>query len=485
MSKLNLDRDIIESCRLTAQKIIHPIHEMVVRHSTLSIERATLRFLGIHDTLEGMPLVNLIVDQLPPQFLSKGIAYWLGRAMLLNHASPIGVALKMAQRKIDLKKMAPVPLPAIREALHGPVRNSLRRLEQKGQRRQQLLEKHFRSFASLKLVSISQDDIGKDSKGIHKKLKNDVSYLEVERKSGSELLEYVLNGHHTRDIRRHLDQWGQKNNLYIRLLEDATGLCLPEETMIGAENGVDALYDDALHGIVMRDIDMQRAIVDQHFSRLIMARAQMIVHTREDCLLKLTDCYRNFYQTIALQFLQEQWCRKARIEDDHLVLSFSFAIDSAVEDGLLYEMAQAQMVREIFPKAFIQCGLPIRMQSENSSSSSILNGISSLVAVLTEFNIIKLDSEDSPIVDYLLQGGRSLGTEVQWQQNGKVIRRARAILDNAQKLLKTIERTGLTQCLSQGVFANLSRDPEGGLGAQGVFRRDKDYFNPLWEELER
>ena len=99
-----------------------------------------------------------------------------------------------------------------------------------------------------------------------------------------------------------------------------------------------------------------------------------------------------------------------------------------------------------------------------------------MVAVLTEFNIIKLDSEDSPIVDYLLQGGRSLGTEVQWQQNGKVIRRARAILDNAQKLLKTIERTGLTQCLSQGVFANLSRDPEGGLGAQGVFRRDKDCY---------
>ena len=154
MSKLNLDRDVIESCRLSAQKIVRQLDEILLRHSSISIERATLRFLGVNDTLSGFPLVNLIVDSLPPNFLAKGIAYWIGRAMVVHRSSLMGVALKVAQKKIDLSALPEVPFGAIREAFANPMRSVLRRFDQKMERRHQALSRREGSNAIFKIFPV-------------------------------------------------------------------------------------------------------------------------------------------------------------------------------------------------------------------------------------------------------------------------------------------------------------------------------------------
>ena len=66
MAKLNLDRDKIDLCRELADGIVHPIQKYIDIHSTVSIERAVLRLLGLEGAMATesgmMPLANLVGD---------------------------------------------------------------------------------------------------------------------------------------------------------------------------------------------------------------------------------------------------------------------------------------------------------------------------------------------------------------------------------------------------------------------------------------
>src|SRR5262249_54137027 len=69
--------------------------------------------------------------------------------------------------------------------------------------------------------------------------------------------------------------------------------------------------------------------------------------------------------------------------------------------------------------------------------------------------------------------------EIDFQPNGKIVRRARHVLENAFRLLKRVEQTGLMNAIEHGLFAHMERSKEGGKGIDGVFQKDRGYFNPF------
>jgi len=48
MAHLSLDTKKIDYCRKMAERISKPIEEMIHSHTTVAIERATLRLLGVN-----------------------------------------------------------------------------------------------------------------------------------------------------------------------------------------------------------------------------------------------------------------------------------------------------------------------------------------------------------------------------------------------------------------------------------------------------
>ena len=112
MSKLNLDRDKIHSCRQMAKRIAERVCQQVDSYTTNAIERATLRFLGIEDSYEGIPVVNRIVDSISPQDLSRGVAYWFGRGLVSQRSNPIALALRVAGGKVQLSDLPEAPATA-------------------------------------------------------------------------------------------------------------------------------------------------------------------------------------------------------------------------------------------------------------------------------------------------------------------------------------------------------------------------------------
>ena len=114
-SKLNLDPKKVDHARASARKIAESMQEFIDRHTTVSTERTILRLLGVDGVDEvDTPLPNVVVDQiLDAGGLPRGVAYWIGNAMIQTGKDPQEIAEEMAAGNLDITKL---PLAPAKEA---------------------------------------------------------------------------------------------------------------------------------------------------------------------------------------------------------------------------------------------------------------------------------------------------------------------------------------------------------------------------------
>lgn len=513
MSKLNLDRDRVAECRFLAQKIANHIQDFVQRHTTTSIERATLRLLGINDSHRGRPLANLLVESLTPQQLSKGISHWFGRALAAHRTHPLALAIKIAEGKIRWESLPDVDTEALRRALDPLTRQAIRQLESAAaKRRHQFNEGPAVVAEPLKYVIVATGNIHEDVAQARAAVLGGADCIAVIRSTAQSLLDYVPHGselegfggtyatqENFRIMRQAMDEVGRKVRRHIRVVNYSSGLCMPEIAVLGALEGLDYLLNDCMYGILFRDINMKRTFCDQFFSRLIIARAGIVINTGEDNYLTTAEAFRAFPQVLASHFINEQLAKTAHLRDEQIGLGHAFEIDPLMEDSLLYEIAHAEMVREIFPHCPIKYMPPTRHMTGDLYFGHVLDTLFNLVGVMTHQSIQLLgmptEGIHNPLLQdramslkgahYLFQAARSLGDEISWSPNGKIIRRARSVLEDSFKLLQKVERIGITKSIEEGAFANIRRSVEGGIGLDGVLKKEASYWNPFLKLLDR
>src|SRR5210317_1063316 len=134
-------------------------------------------------------------------------------------------------------------------------------------------------------------------------------------------------------------------------------------------------------------INEQRTLVDQYFSRVINAYAGIIINTGEDNYLTTSDAVTEAHTVLASQFINEQFARLAYMKDEQMGLGHAFEIDPSVENGFLYELAQAQMAREIFPKAPLKYMPPTKHMTGNVFKGYVQNTLFNIVSKVTEQRI--------------------------------------------------------------------------------------------------
>ncbi len=121
-SKLNLDPKVIDSARSSAARIAESMQTFIDRHTTVSTERTVLRLLGV-DGVDDVdtPLPNVVVDAIKDAGgLPRGVAYWIGNAMIQTGLDPQAIAEKMAAGELDIMKL-PMATPAEAEAKITPL----------------------------------------------------------------------------------------------------------------------------------------------------------------------------------------------------------------------------------------------------------------------------------------------------------------------------------------------------------------------------
>ncbi len=509
--KLNLDRDKIDQCRHVAVRIVSPVQKYIDRHSTTSIERAVLRTFGVEEAHLEMPHVNLIVDRMERDLLRKGIAWWFGRALVHTGLDAKTLAGKLAKDELRLEDIPDVPAEKVRHAATALAQAGIRKIDEQRRKREGAIGRLGEGPQPLKYLIVATGNIYDDCAQAVSAVECGADIIAVIRTTAQSLLDYVPDGITTEGaggtlatqanfcvMRKALDEAAQKVGRYIRLTNYSSGLCMSEIAAMGAFERLDVLLNDSMYGILFRDINMKRTFVDQYFSRLICARSGIIINTGEDNYLTTTDAYRNAHHVLTSQFINEQFALAAGLPPEQMGLGHAFEIDPSIEDGFLHELAQAQMVREIFPRAPIKFMPPTKFMTGDIMFGNVMDAMYNMCGIITEQSIqllgIPTEAMHNPHLqdrfwalrnaNYIFHNARHIGDEITFVPNGKVARRAHTVLENAHKYLRKIEVEGLMQAISKGMFAEIEREEDGGKGLEGVFQKDRDYFNPVLDLLK-
>lgn len=506
-SKLGVDFEIVKRCRESASNISTNMQEYVDKHSTVSVERTVCRLLGVDGTDEfEVPLPNVVVEALEDNNkLKDGVAYFFGNAMLQTGMNPNRIAQCIANGEIDVHKI--VKQSSSRKIIvESHAKHQLKKIRKNREKRQEYLQVYGDKSGPLLYVIVATGNIYEDITQAVAAANQGADVIAVIRTTGQSLLDYVPYGATTegfggtyatqenfRLMRKALDDEGTKLRRYIRLCNYCSGLCMPEIAAMGAFERLDMMLNDALYGILFRDINMKRTMIDQFFSRVINAYAGAVINTGEDNYLTTSDAFEEAHTVLASQFINEQLAKKAGLKEEQMGLGHAFEMSPQLENAFVYELAQAQMACEIFPKAPLKYMPPTKHMTGDIFMGNVQDALFNMVSILTGQKIHLLgmltEAIHTPFMAdraiaienarYIFRTMDGLGDEIEYKKDGVMAQRASQVLQQALNLILQIENEGMFNALEKGVFAGVKRPQDGGKGLNGVFEKSENYFNPF------
>lgn len=511
MGELRLDQSKINYARQLAQEIAGAMDQYIAQRSTVATERTVLRLLGIDGVVDLVPYPNIVVEHLQEKgLLEHGAFRPVVQAMLAWDCTAQEVAERIATGEGSLDQLLEVGQEQYAQASQRIVQQQLGRIESRKLERENGLARWGDSQQPYLYVIVATGDIYEDVRQARAAARQGADIVAVIRSTGQSLLDYVPYGitregyggtyatqENFRVMREALDEVGEELGRYIRLCNYCSGLCMPEIAAAGALERLDVMLNDALYGILFRDINMQRTLVDQYFSRMINAYAGIIINTGEDNYLTTADAVESAHTVLASQFINEQFAYRSGLSAAQLGLGHAFEMNPDLEDGFLYELAQAQMARQIFPDAPLKYMPPTKHMTGNIFKGHLQDALFNVVAIMTKQGIQLLgmmtEAMHTPFMhdrkialenaQYIFNNMRGLGDELEFKAGGKIEQRAQQVLAEATSLLEEVRDKGLFIALEEGRFADVKRSREGGRGLNGVFLKSPSYQNPIEDEL--
>ena len=509
-SKIGLDFGKVAGARKTAAGIAAQTQKFAERYTTVAVERTLCRLVGVDGVNDaGVPLPNVLVDSVKERgALSEGVLFFLGNAIVETGLSPQEIAEKVAANKLEITDIAPREGAQTQAALQPYIDASIERIKQRRAKRENYIKTLGEGAQPYIYVIVATGNIYEDVVQAQAAARQGADIIAVIRTTGQSLLDYVPYGATTegfggtyatqenfRIMRRALDEVSEELGRYVRLCNYCSGLCMPEIAAMGALEGLDVMLNDALYGILFRDINMQRTLVDQFMSRVINGFAGVIINTGEDNYLTTADAVEEAHTVLASDLINEQLALLAGLPEEQMGLGHAFEIDPDLENGFLLELAQAQMTREIFPRAPLKYMPPTKFMTGNIFKGHLQDALFNMVGIWTGQGIQLLgmptEAIHTPFMSdrylaienarYIFNNMRSIGDEVVFCEGGIVRRRVQEVLDKTVALLERIEGEGLFAALEKGLFADVKRAKDGGKGLGGVAAKGANYCNPFIE----
>lgn len=511
-SKLGLSRPKISQARKLAADIASPVQKFIDRHTTTTIERATLRLLGADGAdRDGVPIPNIVVQQCG-ETAAGGVARAYINALVKRSSTTEQLNEEIADG-LDITALPVTDEKQIKSRAAELVERLDVRISANVSKRLQKLDEYRDAEKSpLIYVIVATGNIYEDAKQAKAAAHQGADIVAVIRTTAQSLLDYVPYGATTegfggtyatqenfRIMRKALDEAGAKEKRYIRLVNYCSGLCMPEIAAMGALERLDMMLNDSMYGILFRDINMYRTLTDQHFSRMINAAADITINTGEDNYLTTSDAVEKAHTVLASQFINERFAYNSGMAARLMGLGHAFEMDPSTKNGFLLEYSQALMAREIFPEHPLKYMPPTKFMTGDIFKGYAMNTLFNFVTKATNQSIELLGMLTEAIHTPYLQD-RYLGiasaryvhnnvadffSEVEFRKGGMIRKRAAQVLDETLKMMREVKSTGIFNAIEKGMFAEIKRPRDGGKGLDGVLEKAPGYWNPVADYLHR
>ena len=404
-SVLDIDPHQVALARELTARLGQPVVDIARSHTTVSVERATLRLAGLSGAdHEKIPWVNHLVDAVRDQMgLEHGVALPVWDALTRGQASDLlGLAHRASIGAVAFEIPSGSAASEAREASRAAVAIGMDRIDEQRQARQHLIERHGDPVQRPWIyLIVATGDIYEDIPQAVAAARDGADIIAVIRSTGQSLLDYVPEGA-TREgfagtyatqenfalMRAALDEVSAELGRYIRLTNYASGLCMPEIAALAGMERLDMMLNDSMYGILFRDINPIRTFVDQRFSRQIHARAGIVINTGEDNYLTTADAVEAAHTVTASQLMNEFFGKEAGLEDWQLGLGHAFEIDPDVPQSFRLELAHALLARHLFPDAPLKWMPPTKHMTGDIFKGYLLDGFFNLAGAMTGQSIL-------------------------------------------------------------------------------------------------
>jgi beta-lysine 5,6-aminomutase alpha subunit len=518
MAHVPVDARTVAECRRIAGAIADDVQGYINRHTSVGVERTMVRAYGVEGVDDqGVPLVNVLVERLhTKKALGRGVSYFLGRELLRGAKGVQDAAERLAfGPEIDVAAGDVTPSDAKR-ALEAPTSEALVRIDRARTEREEFKARVAPPRTGevpdpLKYVIVATGNIYDDAIQAKAAAHAGADIVAVIRATAQSLLDYVPHGATTegyggtfatqenfRIIRKATDQATLEYGRYIHQTNYSSGLCMAEIAWMAAVERLDMLLNDAMYGILFRDINMCRTFVDQYVSRRFIARSKIVINTGEDNYLTTADAVEKAHTVLASQFINEAFALRAGLAEEQMGLGHAYEINPWLEDSFLMEIAQAQLVRQIFPKHPIKWMPPTKHKTGDIFFAHVHDAMFNLVGITTHQSIELLgmfsEAIHNPLLmdrflslkatRYVYSACKHLGDEITFKPDGRIASRAQTVLKETHDLLLDVQARSIWEAISTGAFADVKRTRTGGKGFAGVVEREAGYVNPILEALE-
>ncbi|MGH8795383.1 MAG: lysine 5,6-aminomutase subunit alpha TIM-barrel domain-containing protein, partial [Stackebrandtia sp.] len=367
-ARLPLDAAIIDRARGLAHRAGQPVVDIARSHTTVAVERATLRLAGLAGAdPDGIPWVNRLVDAVRADVgLGHGVALPVFHALLSDgHPDLTLLAHKAAAGSAHFSIPEGADADAAREAARAAVSAGVAKMDANNAERSRMVDEigdpPQRPWIYL---IVATGDIYEDIPQAQAAARAGADVIAVIRSTGQSLLDYVpegatregfagtyATGENFRLMRAALDETSRELGRYIRLCNYASGLCMPEIAALAGMHRLDMMLNDSMYGILFRDINPIRTFVDQRLSRQIHARAGIIINTGEDNYLTTADAVEAAHTVTVSHLLNDFFAHPAGQPDSQPALGHAVEIHPDLADSLRMQLAHAMLARQLFPDA--------------------------------------------------------------------------------------------------------------------------------------
>ena len=512
--KLDLDQKLIDLCRTYTAEIADDIENKIAQNTTTSVERTVLRLLGVDGVDDhGIPLPNVVVEKVHENDkLNRGISYWFANGLINTGLGVQKLAQAVADEEVDLLELPQENDDKVKKYITELAEKKAAQIKENVDIRNDMMDKYPPGPKPWLYVIVATGNIYEDVKQAKAAARQGADIIAVIRSTAQSLLDYVPYGPTTEGfggtyatqanfkiMREELDKVIKEEGHYVQLVNYCSGLAMPEIAAMGAVERLDMMLNDAMYGILFRDINMKRTFVDQHFSRMINAYAGVIINTGEDNYLTTADAVEEAHTVLASQFINEELGLRTGLKKEQLGLGHAFEINPEIEDSFLMEIAQAQMVRQIFPDSPLKYMPPTKYMNGDIFRGHLMDGMFNMASIMTDQSIQLLgmltEAIHTPFLQdralsienakHVFESARSISDEIRFKKDGKIQNRANQVLEETAEILKEIADKGLMKALSEGIFADIKRPMDGGKGSDGVIEKSADYFNPFVDVFEK
>ncbi|GHV82783.1 LuxR family transcriptional regulator [Spirochaetia bacterium] len=284
-----------------------------------------------------------------------------------------------------------------------------------------------------------------------------------------------------------------------------SGVAGPEVAVLFAEEGINGAHQDPQYNVLYRNINMVRSFVDACESKKIMAWADMAqIDGAHNANATAREAWKVMPELIVQHSINSLFSEKAGIKPGNICLS-TVPPTAPPAPCVFMDLPYAVALRDLCRKYRMRAQMNTKYMEASARESTVTHVLNMLVSKLTSADIQSTITPDEgrnvPWHIYNIEacdtakqtfmGLDGLMDMVELKKDGPLREKVREIEERACLFMEEIiEAGGYFKAVEEGFFVDSGLYPErngdaivrkadAGVGADTVYKREKDYFAPV------